>query len=153
MYLILKELKETYEQGYYVYGRKFSNEKTTTKDIVELTNYIARYASHPAISERRITKCDIQNNLVTWFYDPHEDDDIEDEEKKIGRQYITEDVFKFMERLVLHVPDKGFQQIRYYGFYSNKFKNKISNSSLFSKKQLREMKYNTKWLVALEKAF
>lgn len=153
MYLILKELKETYEQGYYVYGRKFSNERTTTKDIIELTNYIARYASHPAISERRITKCDIQNNLVTWFYDPHEDDDIEDEEKKIGRQYITEDVFKFMERLVLHVPDKGFQQIRYYGFYSNKFKNKISNGSLFSKKQLREMKYNTKWLVALEKAF
>ena len=62
-------------------------------------------------------------------------------------------VFKFMERLVLHVPDKGFQQIRYYGFYSNKFKNKIDDCSLFSKKQLKEMKYNTKWLVALEKSF
>lgn len=82
MYLLLKELKELYPKGYYVYGRKFSNERTTTKDITELTNYIARYASHPPISERRITQCNIDEQLVTWYYDPHEDDDVEDEEKK-----------------------------------------------------------------------
>lgn len=153
MYLLLKELKQTYSKGYYVFGKKFSNERTTTKDITELTNYIARYASHPAISERRITKCDITNNTVTWFYDPHEDDDIEDEDKKIGRQYITEDVFSFMQKIVLHVPDKGFQQVRYYGFYSNKFKRKITDKSLFSDKELKAMRYDTIWVVGLKKAF
>ena len=153
MYLLLKELREKYPLGYYVYGKKFSKEKYTTKDMTELTNYIARYASHPPISERRITKCDIKNNTVTWFYDPHEDDDIEDENEKKGRQYITEDVFKFMERLVLHVADKGFQQIRYYGFYSNKFKDKVKDKPLFSDKELKRMLNDTIWVNGLKKAF
>lgn len=153
MYLLLKELKEKYPLGYYVYGKKFNKDNLTTKDIVELTNYIARYASHPPISERRITKCDIEKNTVTWFYDPHEDDDIEDEDKKIGRQYITEDVFSFMEKLVLHVADKGFQQIRYYGFYSNKFKDKVKDKPLFSEKELKRMLNDTRWINGLKKAF
>lgn len=153
MYKLLKKLKEEYPDGYYVYGRKFSNEKTTTKDISELTNYIARYASHPAISERRITKCDIKNNTITWFYDPHEDDDIEDEEKKKGRQYITEDVFSFMKKILIHIPDKGFQQVRYYGFYANKYKDKIDNGKLFSDKELNKMKHDTIWINGLMKAF
>ena len=153
MYLLLKELREKYPLGYYVYGKKFSKKRYTTKDMTELTNYIARYASHPPISERRITKCDIENNTVTWFYDPHEDDDIEDEDEKMGRQYITEDVFKFMERLVLHVADKGFQQIRYYGFYSNKFKDKVKDKPLFTDKELKRMINDTIWVNGLKKAF
>lgn len=39
-----------------------------------MANYIARYASHPAISERRILKWDKLNKTITWFYEPHEDD-------------------------------------------------------------------------------
>ena len=153
MYLLLKELKELYPKGYYVYGRKFSNERTTTKDITELTNYIARYASHPPISERRITQCNIDEQLVTWYYDPHEDDDVEDEEKKIGRQYITESVFDFIKRIVIHIPNKGFQQIRYYGFYANKFKNKIDDCSLFSEHELNKMRKATLWVNGLKYAF
>lgn len=153
MYLLLKDLKKTYTKGYYVYGRKFNDSNSTTKDIKTLTNYIARYASHPAISERRITNLDSNTNQVTWFYDPHEDDDIEDEDKKIGRQYITEDVFEFMAKLLIHLPDKGFQQIRYYGFYSNKFKDKITNNSLFSIAQLNKMIDNTKWVNNLKSSY
>lgn len=146
---LLKDLRKKYQLGYYVYGKKFSKKTYTSKDITELTNYVARYASHPPILERRITKCDIENNTVTWFFDPHEDDDIEDEELKQGRQYITEDVFVFMSKLILHVADKGFQQIRYYGFYSNKFKNK----SLFCEKELKKMLSDTIWVNGLKKAF
>lgn len=153
MYKLLTTLKTEYKDGYYVYGRKFSHDKTTTRDIVELTNYIARYASHPAISERRIVKCDIINDLVTWYYDPHEDDDVEDEEKKIGRQYITEHVHTFMMKLLIHVPDKGFQQVRYYGFYANKYKGKLIPKKLFSDKELKRMKNDTIWVNGLLKAF
>ncbi len=45
MYKLHLSLKTKYVKGYYVYGRKFSNCHTTTKDIKLLTNYIARYAS------------------------------------------------------------------------------------------------------------
>lgn len=153
MYQLLKKLRNKYELGYYVYGRKFSENKSTTKDITDLVNYIARYAFHPPISERRITKCNIENRTITWFFDPHEDDDIEDEKMKQGRQYITEDVFKFMSRLVMHVADKGFQQIRYYGFYSNKFKEKVTNGLLFSDKELKRMADDTIWVNGLRKSF
>ena len=153
MFLLLKELKDIYPLGYYVYGKKFSNEKTTTKDIVELTNYVARFASHPPISERRIVNCDTINNTITWFFDPHEDDDIGDEDMKIGRQYITEHVFSFMSRLIRHIPDKGFQQIRYYGFYSNKFKNKVEIKKLFSNYKLNKMLRATMWVHGLKLAF
>ena len=153
MYLLLKELRNKYELGYYVYGRKFSESKSTAKDITDLVNYIARYASHPPISERRITKCGMESRTVTWFFDPHEDDDIEDEELKQGRQYITEDVFEFMSRLVMHVADKGFQQIRYYGFYSNKFKGKVKNGLLFGDEELKRMADDTIWANGLRKAF
>lgn len=122
IYKLLKSINVKYSDGFYVYGRKFDHSCSTTRDVKSLTNYIASYASHPPISERRIVKLDIANKLVTWFYDPHEDDDIQDEDKKLGRQFITEDVFSFMERLIIHIPDIGFQLIRYYGFYANKFK-------------------------------
>ena len=78
---------------------------------------------------------------------------IEDENEKLGRQYITEDVFKFMERLVIHVADKGFQQIRYYGFYSNKFKDKVKDKPLFTDKELKRMINDTIWVNGLKKAF
>jgi len=145
IYLLCRKLKSKYKDGYYVYGRKFSGDRTTTRDIKDITNYIARYASHPPISERRITGMDTEANLVTWFYDPHEDDDVEDEEEKIGRQTITEDVFEFMKRMIIHIPSKGFQVIRYYGFYSNKFKEKVTDRRLFSSAQLAQMKDNTLW--------
>lgn len=153
IYSLLKDLKKQYDKGCYIYGKKFTNSKTTTKDITILTNYIARYASHPPISERRILKCDTIKNTVTWYYDPHEDDDIEDEEKKIGRQYITESVFDFMKRLIIHIPDKGFQQVRYYGFYSNKFKNKINNYFLYNSMTINKMINDTIWTNGLKKAF
>lgn len=149
------ELKKKYPDGYYFYGPKMvkSKDNDNIKDMKSLTNYVARYASHPAISERRILKFDIENRLITWCYDPHEDDDVENEEDKLGRQYITEDVFSFIERLIVHIPSKGFQQIRYYGFYSNKFKEKISDKSLFSDAQLTKMLDNTKWINGLKNSF
>lgn len=153
MYLLLKRLRERYKLGYYVYGKKFAREGYTARGMAALTNYVARYASHPPISERRIAEFDAANDTVTWFYDPHEDDDVEDEGKKMGRQYVTEDVYKFMGRLVLHVADKGFQQIRYYGFYSNKFKDKVKDRPLFSGKELKRMSDDTMWANGLRKAF
>ena len=72
---------------------------------------------------------------------------------KQGRQYVTEDVFKFMSRLVMHVADKVFQQIRYYGFCSNKFKGKVTNGLLFGDEELKRMANDTIWANGLRKSF
>lgn len=155
MLKLLNYLKNKYPDGYYVYGPKFDDSNTTTSDMKKLTSYICRYASHPPISERRILSINKNSNQISWFYDPHEDDDIKDEEQKIGRQFITEHVFEFMKKLIIHIPDKGFQIIRYYGFYSNKFKFKhlFSNNKLFSNASLKKMLDNIKWINGLLDSF
>ena len=43
-------------------------------DFAMLARYVARYASHPPISEGRIDRFDKEAGTVTWHYDPHEDD-------------------------------------------------------------------------------
>lgn len=58
-----------------------------------------------------------------------------------------------MAKLLIHLPDKGFQQIRYYVFYSNKFKDKITNNSLFSIVQLNKMIDNTKLVNNLKSSY
>lgn len=73
-------------------------------------------AAYPPTSERRIISINKDNHTITWFYDSHEDDDVKDEELKLGKQIITEDIFSFMSKLIIHIPDKNFKIIRYYGF-------------------------------------
>jgi hypothetical protein len=150
LYFLNKTLKETYNKGFYVHGPHLRN--SSISSVKAIAKYIARYASHPAISERRIIKIDYQADMITWFYDPHEDDDIKDEELKQGRQIITEPVFDFIKRLIIHIPNKGFQQIRYYGFYSNKSTFK-KDTSLFTKKQLKAMENDTLWIRGLLNTF
>ena len=151
-YKLTKSLEKRYPDGYYAHGPKPKN-KNNKVSIKKLTSYIARYASHPAISERRIINVDFPNNLVTWYYDPHEDDDIEDTSLKMGRQVITESIDSFMIKLIRHIPNKGFQQIRYYGFYSNKFKHKVTNNNLLTDAQLTKMLHNTYWIESLLNTF
>ena len=90
---------------------------------------------------------------VTWFYDPHEDDDVKDESEKRGRQYVTESAEDFIKRLLIHVPDKGFQQIRYYGFYSNKCKTEPNTGLLFTPSELAKMAEDNTWAKGLWKSF
>ena len=76
------------------------------------------------------------------------------EEEKIGKQVITESVFKFIERLIIHIPDKGFQQVRYYGFYSNKANPKsVFSKKLFTQKDVDEYILRLKWKYGLLYAF
>ena len=152
MRILQDRLRELYPKGYYVYGPKFSRERTTTRDITEMTHYIARYASHPAISERRIVSFDPEAQTVTWYYDPHEDDSAEEGEKK-GRQYVTDTAEDFIAKLLIHVPDKGFQQIRYYGFYANRRGAEPRTGLLFAPSQLARMWEDNTWAKGLMKAF
>lgn len=151
VYRLIKRMKKKYDKGFYIYGPQMNNCSLT--GMKELTNYVARYASHPPLSENRITKFNREAKTVEWFYDPHEDDLQEDEEKLIGRQFINESVDSFLSKLLIHIPDKGFQQIRYYGFYSNKTKSEPKKRKLFCKKEINKMSSLLKWENALLNAY
>jgi hypothetical protein len=72
-----------------------------------VVNYIVRYAGRPVLAQSRITAYDGES--VTFTYTPHGSDELVSE---------TVPVFEFIKKLIIHIPDRGFKMIRYYGFYA-----------------------------------
>ena len=136
-------LYKTYGKGFYVNAPQVNLKGKAIKQMVE---YVTRYAGHPAISESRITEYNKETKTVSYYYDPHEDDAIIDENDKIGRQYITESVYKFITKLIIHIPESKVHTTRYYGFYANHSSIDISNKvKLFSPLEIYKMKNDNKW--------
>jgi hypothetical protein len=141
-------LYRVYPSGFYTHGPKLKNNSRIS--IKNVTKYIARYAGHPAIAESRITNVDYDNHTITYYYDPHEDDNNEVIEEKLGRQFVTESVFDFIEKLIIHIPDKGFHTVRYYGFYANKSNKTIpSFLKLYSLSDLKKLSNRLFWRINL----
>lgn len=134
--------KGKYVNGFYVYGPRMKAHRLT--DFAQLAKYVARYASHPPISEGRIDRLDRENKTVTWHYDPHEDDGLDESERR-GRQYVTDGIQKFIARLIIHIPDERFQQIRYYGFYSNRTTSRPKHRKMSTDEENREARLYLRW--------
>ena len=92
--------------GFYVYARPTL---TNNKDVLK---YISRYLGRPVIATSRIDS--YNGSSVTFHYNRHEDD-----------AFISETIpaSDFIKRLILHIPEKHFKMIRYYGIYAKKHKN------------------------------
>lgn len=90
-----------HKDGFYVYA------KPNKCDPKVVTKYIGRYLGRPVIATSRIDNYDGEN--VTFHYNRHED------EKLIVE---TVPVLEFIQRLIQHIPEKHFKQIRYYGLYA-----------------------------------
>jgi hypothetical protein len=81
----------------------------------EAAIYLARYLFRVAITNNRLIK--IENDTVTYrCQDSH------------TRQWHpeTRPALEFMHRFLQHVLPKGFQKVRYYGFFSNRKKNLLA---------------------------
>lgn len=105
-----------YDNGFYCYLPPLQGK--TVSDSGKLIEYITRYSGHPAISESRILGIDYVRGTVTYSYVPHEDTrDVDESEKEVT---VTEPVYDFIARLIVHIPENGMHNIRYYGFYSNR---------------------------------
>lgn len=89
-----------HKDGFYVHA------KPNKCDPKIVTKYIGRYLGRPVIATSRIDKYD--GDYVTFHYNRHEDE-----------QYVEETipVLDFISRLIQHIPEKHFKQIRYYGIY------------------------------------
>lgn len=137
-----RKAKQQYREGFYVYGPRRKAHRLT--DFAMLARYVARYASHPPISEGRIDRFDKEAGTVTWHYDPHEDDRLE-EGRKRGRQYVTDSISGFIARLLIHIPDGKFHQIRYYGFYSNRTTSVPRHRKMAGEGEISEARLFLRW--------
>ncbi len=92
---------KNHENGFYVYAKP--NKCSPNK----AAKYIGRCLGRPVIATSRIDSYDGEN--VTFHYNRHEDEKLVTE---------TVPVLDFISRLVQHIPEKHFKQIRYYGIYA-----------------------------------
>jgi len=98
---VVNELYQSKNNGFYVYAYA---KLTNNEDVV---NYMVRYIGRPVIAQKRILK--YENDTVTFCYNRHEDE-----------QYVEETipVFEFIKRVIIHIPERYFNMIRYYGLYA-----------------------------------
>jgi len=98
---LVDKLYATYNNGFYVYAPPIKQFN------VGAVNYIVRYTGRPVLAQSRIKAYD--GKFVTFTYTPHGCDTPVTE---------TISVFDFIKRLIIHIPDREFKMIRYYGFYA-----------------------------------
>lgn len=137
------QLYKNYPDGFYVYAKSHMDEdqeldsETHSKNIKDCINYCMRYAGRPVMAESRITDYNTDTNTVSWYYNDHTDEQ---------RHDITEPATSFINKLIIHIPNKHFRTVRYFGFYANAAQEKLSkiHELLGSKnkttKQLRHKK-------------
>ena len=100
---IRRLLNKLYGKIWYVFiGKRLDDASFTI-------HYIGRYTKRPVISETRIYKYD--GNTVTFLY----------KDTSTGKKiHLTLTVENFIKRLIQHIPDKHFRQVRYYGIFAPK---------------------------------
>ena len=102
---VKNEMYTKHADGFYVRAKP----NLCTPDIT--IKYISRYLGRPVIATSRIDTYDGEN--VTFHYTRHEDN-----------QTITECIpaLDFIKRLIVHIPEKHFKMLRYYGIYAKHHK-------------------------------
>ena len=118
-----------HKEGFYVYAppSKF-------KSYTELIKYVCRYVARPVMAESRII--DYYGTFVTFWYQRHNDNLI-----------IIEKLhaFEFISRLIVHIPDKNFKQIRFYGAYHNSTKISINVVNFLTEEKAKFIKTLNTW--------
>jgi hypothetical protein len=114
-----------------------------------LIEYVLRYTGRPVMAESRIDHVDYLNRQITYTYEPHEDDQLPDEEKN-GPITVTEDIYDFIKKLILHIPEPQFKMIRYYGIYSSKGRRLIPN---YKKKKFQKSLFPLRWKNLIQDTF
>ena len=102
---VKNEMYTKHADGFYVRAKP----NLCTPDIT--IKYISRYLGRPVIATSRIDHYDGEN--VTFHYTRHEDD-----------KTVTETIpaLDFIKKLIVHIPEKHFKMLRYYGIYAKHHK-------------------------------
>ncbi|NMF08004.1 IS91 family transposase, partial [Clostridium beijerinckii] len=116
------------KEGFYVHA------KNEIKSAKIAAKYIGRYVGRPAIAESRILAYD--GKRVTFKYKRHED----------NKEVIEKvPVFEFIKKVIIHIPDKNFKMVRYFGLYSRRSKDKDQFIKMIDKKIVQIKKSIERW--------
>lgn len=126
--ILKNKLYKKHDKGFYVHA------KTEIKSAKGAAKYVGRYVGRPAIAESRILDYDGEN--VTFKYTRHED----------NKEVIeTVQVYEFIKKLIIHIPEKNFKMIRYFGIYSRRSKGRNNFVKMMDDKILKLRKSLYKW--------
>ncbi len=125
---VKNEMYTRHTDGFYVRAKP----NLCTPDIT--IKYISRYLGRPVIATSRIDDYDGEN--VTFHYTRHEDN-----------KTITETVpaLTFIQRLIVHIPEKHFKMLRYYGIYAKHHKQEKFLRRCISEKKRTFLKSIQDW--------
>jgi hypothetical protein len=99
---LVSKLYDDKSNGFYVHAP--GSDLDSTDAVVK---YVTRYIGRPVMAQSRITAYDGIN--VSYWYQRHEDDEVVN---------VTEHAFEFIKKLIIHIPEKHFKMLRYYGIYA-----------------------------------
>lgn len=95
------------KNGFYVNAPPMKSCKNGKDQVVK---YMIRYAGKPAMAQSRITGYNFHSRTISYFYVDH---------KSNERVPVNnEPIFRFMLKLIRHIPHPQFKMIRYYGIYA-----------------------------------
>ncbi|WP_415270816.1 IS91 family transposase [Hominibacterium faecale] len=100
---LVSSLYRKYPDGFYVNAPS----KDEFNSPMAVAEYITRYIGRPVMAQSRITAYD--GTHVTYWYRRHEDNQTVS---------LTEHAHDFIKKLIIHIPEKGFNMLRYYGLYA-----------------------------------
>lgn len=125
---VKNEMYTKHTNGFYV--RAKPNSCTPDKTI----KYISRYLGRPVIATSRIDKYD--GDFVTFHYKKHEDDTL-----------VTETIpaLDFIKRLIVHIPEKHYKMLRYYGIYAKHHKQEKNLRKCFSNEKRKFLRSLLDW--------
>lgn len=125
---VKNEMYTKHADGFYVRAKP----NLCTPDIT--IKYISRYLGRPVIATSRIDTYDGEN--VTFHYTRHEDN------KTVSE---TVPALNFIQRLIVHIPEKHFKMLRYYGIYAKHHKQEKLLRKCISEKKRAFLKSIQDW--------
>jgi len=107
------------------------------KDIEQVVKYVGRYTKRACISEYKLEE--VTEGAVHLRYKDYKNSKRGERPKesiiKLGKT-------EFLDRLLQHVPTKGYRMVRYYGQYSSYWLNRIPESEKEKELQVEEVELN-----------
>lgn len=125
-----------YPNGFYVYA------KSNISDPKAVMKYVTRFTGRPVMANSRITNYD--GHSITYFYERHKDG---------KRVIVTLPVFEFIKKLIIHIPDRQFKMVRYYGIYAKVTPNSKDLVKLISSTQRLRIRKHSNWRTNLALSF
>lgn len=135
---LVSYLYRTYTDGFYVNAPS----KKDFNSPMAVAKYITRYIGRPVMAQSRIT--DYDGTCVTYWYQRHEDNKIVSK---------TEHAHDFIKKLIIHIPEKGFHMLRYYGLYAMPDQKTGHLVHLMKRHLRRSVRIMQRWVFRIELSF